>query len=171
MEQLCACGCGKPTKMVREKPNAFLRGHALKGKYGPGHHLWKHGRHVSKGYQFVTVRGHERADKAGKVREHVLIAERVLGRPLAKTSPVHHVNENRADNRNGNLVICEDNAYHRLLHRRTTAFKATGNAHALKCSFCSQWGTDGFSKNGKRHVACLSEYGRQRYLTIKTSRL
>lgn len=52
-------------------------------------------------------------------KEHIVLAEKALGRPLPKGSQVHHVNSNKGDNGRGNLVICQDAKYHSLLHRRT----------------------------------------------------
>src|SRR5438105_3115867 len=60
------------------------------------------GRH-SQGYRTVRMNGKQRL-------EHVVVAERVLGRPLPPLAKVHHVNEARSDNRHANLVICPDEA-------------------------------------------------------------
>ena len=56
---------------------------------------------------------------------------------------VHHVNGNSLDDYPSNFAVCEDDNYHRLLHQRTDAYKATGNAHARKCQICKQWGIPG----------------------------
>jgi hypothetical protein len=70
----------------------------------------------SNGYVYIYAPDHPRASNA-RVPEQVLIAERVLGRPLRRDETVHHVNQVKTDNRNENLLICTVK-YHVWLHRQ-----------------------------------------------------
>lgn len=72
-------------------------------------------------------------------REHVLVAEKALGRSMPDGAVVHHVNEITSDNRPDNLVICPNEKYHNLLHKRMRALKASGNANLIKCKVCKQY--------------------------------
>lgn len=55
---------------------------------------------------------------SGKQYEHILIAEKALGRPLPPGAEVHHWDKDRWNNTPTNLVICPDHAYHMLIHKR-----------------------------------------------------
>ena len=72
--------------------------------------------------------------------EHILICEEVLGKKLPPRAKIHHVDGDGHNNKHDNLVICEDQAYHKLLHRRKEALEACGYATWLKCTYCKQYG-------------------------------
>ena len=77
---------------------------------------YKAGRYAnSDGYVMIHMGGN------AYVGEHVLMAEKALGRPLPKGAEVHHVDRDGLNNNTKspwNLVVCPDHAYHILLHQR-----------------------------------------------------
>lgn len=69
------------------------------------------------GYACVFVGSqHHLANSRGWALEHRLVMERKLGRPLRITEIVHHVDGNRTNNSEENLVACGRDE-HRVLHR------------------------------------------------------
>lgn len=122
--------------------------------------------HKPTGYRFVTVDGKRR-------KEHVVIAEKALGRALPEGAQVHHVNEVRDDNRPGNLVVCPDQAYHQLLHVRMAALKESGNPDWRRCTYCQKHDDPSrlsFASSGKDnaspkvyHLECRAAYRRAAY--------
>lgn len=141
---LCQCGCGLTAPTATRDRNGhkkgdilpFVRGHALRNLPKEKHGRWRGGRSNIGGYKGIKLPDHPRANAYGYVREHILIAERALGKPLPLKVKVHHVDHDRTNNSNANLVICEDQAYHQLLHVRERALRACGNANWLRCVHC-----------------------------------
>jgi len=85
-----------------------------------------------KGYRGHQIQGITKFD-------HVRIIEEILKHPLPVGVVVHHVNEIKTDNRNSNLVVCPDRAYHNLLHARMNAIKACGDPNKRKCGYCHEY--------------------------------
>lgn len=59
---------------------------------------------------------HHLATTNGMVYEHLLVAERMLGRPLRKEEVVHHKDRNRSNNDQNNLLVFASNADHSAFH-------------------------------------------------------
>lgn len=91
---------------------------------------------TKQGYIKVKIHGYHRADKQGYVFKHIFIAEKALGKPLPDGSCVHHLNGTKDS---GPLVICQDNAYHKLLHQRQRAYDACGNPSWRICNICKKY--------------------------------
>lgn len=86
---------------------------------GPENNNWKGGRTIEpRGYVLLRIPDHHRSDVRGYVYEHIVVAEQKIGRNLRKGEIVHHLNENKSDNRPENLVIVQSAAEHRVYHRK-----------------------------------------------------
>lgn len=109
-----------------------------RSKVGSKNGRWRGGRRLNaQGYVVVTCPEHPHAVD-GYMQEHRLIVERALGHILRRSAPVHHWNEIKTDNRRSNLVACQDDAYHKLLHARMRTLRAGGNPHHAKlCQRCA----------------------------------
>jgi hypothetical protein len=68
---------------------------------------------------------------------HRAVVDRALGRELPRKHPVHHVDENKTNNAHCNLVVCENEAYHQLLHDRARTVRAGGRPSVERlCATC-----------------------------------
>lgn len=116
----------------------------------------------------LNALGYWQFSRNGKLMAgHVLVAEAALGKPLPKGAQVHHVDDDRANNAPNNLVVCPDQKYHRLLHRRTAAINAGYPANYIICRHCHEYDDpDVMKTEGSRsmsHPTCRSQYRRALY--------
>jgi hypothetical protein len=106
----------------------------------------------------------------GNDLEHRLIAARALGRPLPPDVVVHHVDGDVTNNAPTNLVICPNQAYHRLLHQRDAAQRACGNANWRKCCYCKMYDAPAnliCQRNKAWHRDCANAFYRERHAERK----
>jgi hypothetical protein len=161
----CQCGCGNKTVIpiwsdsasnrVKGCPNKFIHGHNNRGN--------RQYRVSTGGYYYRKFApGHPRANQ-NYVLEHILIAEKALGKSLPEKAVIHHHTPEQ-------LVICQDRAYHNLLHQKNRALIACGHANWRKCYICKQYdGVENLTEtqSGFYHKSCAKKKRRERYLASK----
>lgn len=88
------------------------------GRSGIKSGKWKGGKITSKaGYVYIHKPDHPRCYRK-YVPEHILIAEKVLGRYLNGDEVVHHINEKKGDNRPKNLYLFKNEKEHQRYHQK-----------------------------------------------------
>lgn len=134
----CKADFSRPSWTIRYQRVFCGRVCAAASQSGAGNGRWNGGTKIaSKGYRYIQAIGHPKATYRGKyAREHYLIAERALGRPLPSQAVIHHINGVKTDNDGTNLVICESNAYHQLLHARARRLKLFWSVNLKRCCLC-----------------------------------
>lgn len=136
--------CGKEFKVWPSKPRRYC---SVQCK-ARGQQVAKVECKYKKGYRVLYVgRDHPMADGDGNCYEHRLVMADKLGRSLERNEHVHHLNEDRLDNRPENLALMDPGDHHRLhktLDRWATSYDActacgrTESSHAAKglCRLC-----------------------------------
>uniref|UniRef100_A0A6M3IL38 Putative homing endonuclease n=1 Tax=viral metagenome TaxID=1070528 RepID=A0A6M3IL38_9ZZZZ len=105
-------GVGKRT-ILRSLRRTNTSTDGRKGSPGSKNPAWKGGRIVDKnGYVLVHRPHHPKANYGGYIREHRLVMEEILGRPMTRREVIHHKDGNHANNSPDNLVLFSDNGSH-----------------------------------------------------------
>ncbi len=94
------------------------------GKKGYLHPRCK-ARVICNGYVHILMPEHPNCEKKGYVSEHRFVVEKLIGRFLKKTEPVHHINNKKQDNRIENLMLFKTNSEHITFHVKLKQFGIT----------------------------------------------
>lgn len=81
------------------------------------------------GYISIYMPEHERAFDNGCVYEHILVAEKILGRKLKEEECVHHKDKNRINNSPDNLMVFKTNEDHIAFHGGAEAILGEDGAY------------------------------------------
>lgn len=109
------------------------------------------------GYILVYAPDHLRADAGGYVREHIMVAEQILGRLLEPGEVVHHEDKDGYNNDPGNLRIFPSasahSKYHQALRRKALAqdLRQVSREELLQCWYVIEGTADKSVEGLMRH--------------------
>lgn len=125
----CHCGCGNKTDLATKNDNTkgWTKGEPL--KFIRWHHTLVNAKRKTAnaiGNKSISSHGYVviRTGMHMREYEHILVAEKALGRKLVSfgighqlSEVVHHIDGNKQNNSNSNLLVCT-HKYHTELHHR-----------------------------------------------------
>lgn len=134
---------------------------------GEGNPKWRGGTYRdADGYVYELAVDHPHANRAGYVRQHRLVVERVIGRFLTREEVVHHRNHVRDDNRPENLELMADGSSHRVHHGEWQ------DAACAECGVGRVRSSVGFRRRGKGRYCsrrCAAAVGSRASLALRTA--
>lgn len=96
-------------------------------------------------YKQLFLPDHPNASVNGCIYEHVIVAEKLLGRKLKQKEVVHHIDGNKKNNAPENIMVFATNADHIRFHRGGTPFRegdvwksTSKEKESAICKFCGK---------------------------------
>lgn len=96
------------------------------------------------GYVLVWIPEHPRSFKQGWYFEHILVAEKMLGRLLEHYESVHHISQNKQDNTWKNLFVCTREEHDRAHRMQGVSYRKLHPTWTCRtCTICGIvfWGS------------------------------
>ena len=91
-----------------------------------------------KHYRRLFLPEHPAASVQGHVYEHIVIAEKTIGRYLTDKEIVHHIDGNKYNNSPENLQVLSKYD-HQKVHAQQDALAACGDSLKMKCPYCKEY--------------------------------
>ena len=117
------------------------------------------------GYRAFYMPDHPRAFGNGVVYEHILVAEKMLGRPLKESEVVHHKDKNRLNNNEYNLMVFASDRDHATYHSGKGILTEIDGIYYCKNPdkyyFCIDCGKEIHRYRAKRCPACANKNHRK----------
>jgi hypothetical protein len=101
-------------KIIGEKSKAKFTKKFIKKVYTDRFQGNKH--RAINGYTLVKDYNHPDKNSHGDMLEHRLVMEKKIGRRLKKKEIVHHIDQDRANNKRRNLYLCSGMSSHGMVH-------------------------------------------------------
>lgn len=90
--------------------------------------------------------------------EHILVAEKMLGRPMESGEVVHHIDHNRSNNTMSNLMVFASQKDHAAFHKGAKSYAKDGiwytEENICVCEFCKKTYIPSESDQKYCSVAC-----------------